>query len=139
MAEPLEPVFTSQEVADAGTAVAVLAPTVESLARAGSHVEVVLHDLTRLPGSIVAIAQSQTGRSVGGPPTDLGLEGLLAGQLEDIVGCRTSSPSGRTLQSSSLMIHAASGRTVVALCLNADVTELLRAQRDALVADRVQR
>lgn len=130
MAEPLGPVFTRPEVADAAAAVAVLAPTVESLARAlGPHVEVVLHDLTRLPASIVAIAQTQTGRVVGGPPTDLGLQELLAGQVKDAIGYRTLAPSGRTLQSSSVMIHAASGRTVAALCINADVTELLRAQR----------
>lgn len=130
MAEPPELAFTPPEVADAAAAVAVLAPTVESLARAlGPHVEVVLHDLTRLPASIVAIAQTQTGRVVGGPPTDLGLQALLAGQVEDAIGYRAVAPSGRTLQSSSVMIHASSGRTVAALCINADVTELLRAQR----------
>lgn len=121
--------FTRAEATHAEKVTAIVGPIVNSLALAmPPSTEVVLHDLTRLPRSIVAIAQPVTGRSVGGPPTDLGMEVFANRTIEDLIGYRTTLASGQTLHSSSIMFHAASGRTVAALCINTEIDDLLRSQ-----------
>ena len=66
--------FSAEEKAHAAMLVGAIGPIVEPLARAlAPQTEVVLHDLTRLPGSIAAIGGNLTGRAIGGPATDLGL------------------------------------------------------------------
>lgn len=123
------PSFSDKEKEYAQLVVQVVAQIVPGLARALSpRTEVVLHDLTRLPRSIAAIAEPITGRTVGGPPTDLGLRTLSADPTEDLIGYRTEVDDGMAMRSSSLLIRAPSGRTVAALCLNTDVTEIRRIQ-----------
>ncbi|NUT94782.1 MAG: aminotransferase class V-fold PLP-dependent enzyme, partial [Saccharothrix sp.] len=69
---------------------AALIPTVHSLADAlGPGTEVVLHDLSALPNSIVAIAGDLTGRGVGGPMTDLLLGLVRRGTTQDLAGYET--------------------------------------------------
>lgn len=111
--------------------VRVVAPIVEPLASALARTEVVLHDLTKLPHTIAAVAGSITGRQVGGPPTDLGLRILGSGWSEHLVGYRTEAANGRLMRSSSIFFHASSGRGVACLCLNSDIEDLERA-RDVL-------
>ncbi|WP_447648161.1 helix-turn-helix transcriptional regulator [Microbacterium forte] len=125
--------FTDDERQHASLVVSIVGVVVESLARAfGPKTEVLLHDLTRMPSSIVSIAQTLTGRTVGGPPTDLGLLSMASEQVDDLIGYPTHY-AGRSLRSSSIFFRAPSGRAVVALCVNADIDDLVRA-RDALAA-----
>ena len=59
-------------------------PIVEFLGEAlGKNYEIALHDLTKPENSIVAIANGElSGRSIGGPVTNLVLKVLKKGKLE---------------------------------------------------------
>ena len=101
---------------------ATLAMLVEPLSRTlPSDCEVVLHDLRRLPNSIVAMAGDMTGRSVGGPATDLLLRKAAAGTLDTTVGYETRMPDGRTLRSTTVVVRDEQGTAIAALCINSDV------------------
>ncbi|MFT4041543.1 MAG: PAS domain-containing protein [Gordonia sp. (in: high G+C Gram-positive bacteria)] len=121
--------FSAEEVAYARLVTEIVAPIISSLARALSpRTEVLLHDLTQVPNSIVAIAQPITGRSVGGPPTDLGLLTFAGGRVEDMIGYKTEA-AGSVMRSSSMFFRTRSGRAVACLCINAEISELLRIQQ----------
>jgi predicted transcriptional regulator YheO len=109
----------------------VLRPVVEAIGRTvGSHCEVVLHDLRVPERSIVAIGNGAvTGRRIGGP--------VVGGPVKDIalrlldsatrsstltVGYRTQTRDGRELRSTSLVLRTPSGKPVIALCLNVDLS-----------------
>ena len=107
---------------DAEQVLATLAMLVEPLSRAmPEDSEVVLHDLRRLPNSIVAVAGDVTGRSVGGPATDLLLRKAAAGTIATTVGYETRLPDGRSLRSTTIVVKDAQGIPVAALCINSDV------------------
>lgn len=107
---------------DAEQVLATLAMLVEPLSRAmPEDSEVVLHDLRRLPNSIVAVAGDVTGRSVGGPATDLLLRKAAAGTIDTTVGYETRLPDGRSLRSTTIVVRDAEGTAVAALCINSDV------------------
>ncbi|WP_022868344.1 helix-turn-helix transcriptional regulator [Schaalia vaccimaxillae] len=84
--------------------------------------EVALHDLERLPHSIIAISGDITGRSVGDPATDKLLESAVSGKLETNIGYRTIAPDGRDLLSTTVIVHDSQGTPVAALCINRDTT-----------------
>jgi len=101
---------------------ATLATLVEPLSRTlPDDCEVVLHDLRRLPNSIVAIAGDVTGRRVGGPATDLLLRKVADGTIATTVGYETRRPDGRSLRSTTVVVRDTEGTAVAALCINADV------------------
>lgn len=103
--------------------VAAFAAVVEPLGRTlPPGTEVVLHDLARLPDSIVALWGDVTGRRVGDPATDLLLEQASTGEFRDMVGYRTVLPDGRSLRSTTAIIRTGDGHPVAALCINADLT-----------------
>ena len=109
-------------------ALAVLQPVMRGIAAAvGKHCEVVLHDLRSSPDlghTIVAIENGHvSGRSVGGPSTNLGLD-LLNDEASDHddFGYRGRTADGRELHSSSIYYHNAAGHLIVALCINVDLT-----------------
>ena len=107
---------------DAEQVLATLATLVEPLSRTlPDDSEVVLHDLRRLPNSIVAIAGDVTGRRVGGPATDLLLRKAAAGTLDTTVGYETRLPDGRSLRSTTVVVRDGQGVAVAALCINSDV------------------
>lgn len=122
--------FTDEEREYARLVSEIVSPIVPGLCRAlPPRTEVLLHDLTNFPNSIVAIAGNLTGRSVGGPPTDLGMEVLATGVVEDMIGYRTKLDNGEVLKSSSVFFRVPStGRAVAALCMNTDVEDAMRAQ-----------
>jgi predicted transcriptional regulator YheO len=70
--------------------------------------EVLLHDLSRLPDSIAAIAGDLTNRPVGGPMTDA-VEAHSPRHYADLINYRTSSPDGRPIRSSTLFLRDANG------------------------------
>jgi len=89
--------------------------------------EVLLHDLSRLPDSIVAIAGDLTGRTVGGPMTDLLLGLIRRGTTQDLINYRTNSPDGRPIRSSTLFLRDTDGVAVGCLCVNSAMAETVAA------------
>lgn len=108
---------------------AILEPIMHAIVgAAGNNCEVVLHDLTtgNLRHSIVSIENGHvTGRSVGGPSTNLGI-GLLNDEdsSHDDFGYAARTSDGRELRSSSVYFHDPTGHVVAALCINVDLTPL---------------
>jgi selenocysteine lyase/cysteine desulfurase/predicted transcriptional regulator YheO len=112
----------SRPVPSAATAHEVLAALVPAIpglaAMVGPGNEVVLHDLSRLPDSIIAIGGELTGRGLGGPMTDLLLGLVRRGTTQDLTNYRTHGPDGRPIRSSTLFLRDANGVAVGALCIN---------------------
>jgi selenocysteine lyase/cysteine desulfurase/predicted transcriptional regulator YheO len=103
---------------------ASLVPAVPGLAAMlGPGNEVLLHDLSRLPDSIVAIAGDLTNRPVGGPMTDLLLGLIRRGTTHDLINYRTNSPDGRPIRSSTLFLRDADGTAIGCLCVNTELPE----------------
>jgi predicted transcriptional regulator YheO len=120
----------SQDVAELRT---LLTPLMRGIASAvGQHCEVVLHDLSAgdFESTIVAIENGHvTGRSVGGPSTNLGLE-LMQEQdgAGDELGYRARTRDGRELHCSSVYYRDDEDRVIAALCINVDMTPFLAAR-----------
>ena len=111
------------DAAEARLILEVLRSLVEPLHRSipGSN-EVVLHDLAKLPDSIVAIAGNVTGREVGSPATDTLLRAAASGDLVTTVAYESRLPGGRELRSTTMICRDGAGIPVAALCINVDVT-----------------
>jgi len=112
---------------------ALLEPVMRGITSAvGKHCEVVLHDLTGedFEHTIAAIENGHvTGRSVGGPSTNLGLEVVQEqSSAGDEFGYRARTRDGRELQCSSVYFHDDNGRVIAALCINVDVTPFIAAR-----------
>lgn len=134
---------------------ALLIDTLKSMANAlgamlGPDIEVIVHDLSCLDHSIVAIANGHvSGRTVGdaiftGLRGDIGIKQLTDGvqtdQLTTLVdGYQTFTPDGRVLNSLSLLYRDSSGQAFASLCINADHTRLrqVRDTIDAMLHPRV--
>ena len=91
--------------------------------------EVVLHDLSLLPNSIVAVHGNVTGRRLGDPATDLLLEKAVAGFDNHYVGYETQLPDGRRIRSSTMIIRDVAGNPVAALCINTDLSSWIAVHR----------
>ena len=97
----------------------------------GDRCEVVLHDLERsYDSTIVSIENGHlTGRKIGDPGTNLGLE-ILRGETED--GNRlnyiTQTKEGKVLRSSSIYLKNSKGKTIGSLCINYDISDLMIAE-----------
>jgi predicted transcriptional regulator YheO len=115
--------------------ISVLRTVVPMLATmAGPHLEVVLHDVSRPEGSVIAIANGHiTGRAVGssvlaGPHGDRGFAAATrvvsrGGAVHSVVdGYQTETADGRVLKSASAIFRDADGIPFATLCLNADVS-----------------
>lgn len=105
----------------------MLAPLMEAIAAVGGpHCEVVLHDLTTgdLEHSVYAIINGHvSGRSVGGPSTNLGAEVLRDQEKDhDTFGYRGRTSDGRELISSSVYYRDHDGQIIAALCINRDLS-----------------
>lgn len=106
---------------DAEAVLATLKQLVKPLAALlPADTEVVLHDLRLLPHSIIAIAGTVTGRSVGDPATDLLLESAYGDVPDHRMAYLTRLEDGRQLQSSTVIFRDSDHRRVAALCINAD-------------------
>lgn len=115
---------------------AALAPAMRAIAGAvGDRCEVVLHDLSSrdLNHTIYAIVNGHvTGRAVGGPSTNLGLEVMQNEEADhDAFGYLGRTTDGRELQCSSVYYRNAAGRIIGALCVNVDLTPLQNIQNIA--------
>jgi len=104
-----------------------LEPVVEGLAHYfGKHCEVVLHTTEDLSHSVIKIENgSVTGRTVGAPMTDYGMEILKrAATSNDSVfdSYLTMTSDGRTLRSFSVVIRNDLGKPIGLLCFNMDMS-----------------
>lgn len=111
----------------------LLRPVMKAIGAAmGPHCEVVLHDLTRddLDRTIAAIENGQvTGRTIGGPSTNLGLDLLQHEEVDhDKYGYVAQTGDGRELRSSSVYFRGPDGQIVAALCINVDMTPFQHAR-----------
>jgi predicted transcriptional regulator YheO len=96
----------------------------------GDHCEIVLHDLSNIDSSIIAIKNGHiSGRKVGGPLGDLALKVLRTSSdkthLADYEG-KTS--SGKKLKSSTYFLKDLEGEIFGMLCFNFDMTEIMAAR-----------
>ncbi|WP_232030448.1 helix-turn-helix transcriptional regulator [Streptomyces lincolnensis] len=108
---------------------AALAPVLEGLvATFGPVCEVVLHDYRRPEQSVVAIAGSVTGRTVGGAMSEIGLRMVARGQeATDELNYLTRTPSGGIVKSSTMVLRDSTGAVFGALCVNLDVSAVTEA------------
>jgi predicted transcriptional regulator YheO len=121
-----------RQTVDGERLLAVFSQIVEPMGRSlPASSEVVLHDLSRLPNSIVAVYGDVTGRRVGDPATDLLLRGSASDLFETTVGYETKLPDGRRLKSSTMIIRDISGNAVAALCINSDLSVWQQVERIA--------
>lgn len=104
-------------------------PVVDALgATFGRDCEVVLHDVSDLTSSIIAIANGHvTDRRVGSPATDL-LVSLVEETIETgpsaHINYRSHTPDGRLLKCTTIPIRDGGGQLIGALCINFDLTNL---------------
>ena len=127
----------SEDALREGDLRAFLIPIMKAIAlTVGPRCEVVLHEIrptNQLESSIVAIENGHvTGRVVGGPTTNLGLEAIRSGDPDpDRFNYRTRTSDGRVLRSSSVYFRDRDGLLAAALCINLDISPYANA-RDAL-------
>ena len=128
---------------DADEVLRTFGPVMRAIAAAGGPTcEVVLHNLdgadVDLGHTIMAIENGHvTGREVGGPSTNLGLDVLLDRQGDhDAFGYRGFTSDGTELRCSSVYLHNEAGDIIAALCINVDLSGLRQARGllDALLA-----
>jgi predicted transcriptional regulator YheO len=108
-----------------------LLPIVRGLAEMfGPDCEVVLHDVRRLPQSIVAIENGAvTGRAVGDVPTDRMLRSLRNLDETQDVRLYLTSHDGKILKSLAVTLRDDKGVPYGLLGLNHDISELVQAQK----------
>lgn len=108
---------------------AALTPVIEGIAATfGRSCEVVLHDYRDQRHSVVAVAGSVTGRSIGDSMSEIGLRVLAAGDdAANEVGYRTRTQDGRTLKCTTLPLRDDDGALIGALCINIDLSAIDRA------------
>ncbi len=93
----------------------------------GCRYEVILHDLSHVESSIVAIKGNVTNRQIGGPVTNYLLQ-LLKTYGDDApnsINYRSVLPDGRVLRSSTMFIRDENGHIIGSLCVNQDMTDFI--------------
>lgn len=102
------------------------AGVVEAVARVfGPSCEVVLHSLEDVSRSVVKIENSHvTGRSVGSPMTDFGLQILQIAEDggQDVIGPYFTRSGDHVLRSVTLILRNPAGRRIGYLCANMDLS-----------------
>jgi predicted transcriptional regulator YheO len=99
----------------------------EAIAKAfGPHCEVVLHSLEDLSQSVIKILNGHvTGRTLGSPLTDLGIEVLKKSDImdSDVVGPYFNKlDDGRQLRCVTCVVRNQAGEPIGMLCLNFDLS-----------------
>lgn len=101
-------------------------PVVDGLADLfGNHCEVILHSLEDLGHSTVKIANKHvTGREVGSPLTDLGLQILKKADSyeKSFTGSYYGNKDGKHLKSTTILIRNNYGKLIGFLCINIDLS-----------------
>jgi predicted transcriptional regulator YheO len=104
-------------------------PLMNAIAGAvGSNCEIVLHDLSSrdLSHTVASIVNGHvSGREVGGPSTNLGIEVLKDENTDhDEFGYAAQTADGREFRSSSVYFRNRAGQVIAAFCINYDLTPL---------------
>jgi predicted transcriptional regulator YheO len=95
----------------------------------GKYCEIVVHDFNSPESSIIAITNGNlTGRKVGDTLDALGFQLLKNHPSSDLLNYRTKTKDGKELRSSSIFLRDEKGQIFGALCVNVDVSGLLKAQ-----------
>jgi len=95
----------------------------------GKLCEIVVHDFDSPESSIIAITNGNlTGRQVGDTLDALGFQLLKKHPASDLLNYRTKTKEGKELRSSSIFLRDERGQIFGALCINVDVSGLLKAQ-----------
>jgi len=95
----------------------------------GKYCEIVVHDFNSPESSIIAIANgSLTVRKVGDTLDSLGFQLLKNHPAADLLNYRTKTKEGKELRSSSVFLRDDKGQIFGALCVNVDISALLKAQ-----------
>ena len=95
----------------------------------GKYCEIVVHDFNSPESSIIAITNGNlTGRKVGDTLDALGFQLLKTHPASDLLNYRTKTKDGKELRSSSVFLRDEKGQIFGALCINVDVSGLLKAQ-----------
>ncbi|MFI8829521.1 transcriptional regulator [Streptomyces afghaniensis] len=102
---------------------AALKPVVDGIAATfGPVCEVVLHDYRKPEQSVVAVAGSVTGRTVGGAMSEIGMRVLSHGdEAADELNYVTRTRNGTLVKSSTMVLRDSAGAVFGALCVNVDV------------------
>jgi predicted transcriptional regulator YheO len=96
----------------------------------GPDCEVVLHDLSHMPHSIVAIENGHvTGRRAGDAPTDQMLRSLRNADDTPDVRLYVTSTDGKTLKSLAVTLRDDDGHPIGVLGVNLDVSAIVHVQR----------
>jgi predicted transcriptional regulator YheO len=93
----------------------------------GKNHEIVLHDLTDLNNSIIAIKNNHSGRNVGGPATDLVLKIMNNKELQQrnfISNYQGYSKNGEKFRSSTFFIRDKADNLIGMLCVNSDLSAI---------------
>ncbi|MXM67384.1 transcriptional regulator [Streptomyces sp. HUCO-GS316] len=109
--------------------IAALGPVADGIAATfGPVCEVVLHDYRRPEESVVALAGSVTGRSVGAAMSEIGMRILARGdEAGDDLNYLTRTGTGKLVKSSTMVLRDSTGAVFGALCVNLDVTAVTEA------------
>jgi predicted transcriptional regulator YheO len=95
----------------------------------GKDCEVVLHDFSHPEESVIAISNGHvTGRKVGATLDVLGFQLLRNPRAGDFHNYQTVTKSGKILRSSSTFLRDEKGDIFGALCVNHDISALIRMQ-----------
>lgn len=98
----------------------------------GSNCELVLHDFRDVRHSIVAMEGNVTGRSVGGPLTDLFLQIIRKEDSpDDLLKYPSHTTDGRELVCSTIFLRDETEKVIGCLCINRDISHL-KMVRDSL-------
>ena len=111
----------AQDSAERALIIQSLAQLVEPLASLMADCEVVVHDLSQVPNTIVAIAGGLTGRKVGDPATDVLLKQMAEGRVRTMVNYSSVLPDGRRIRCATIAVKDSRGNPVAALCINSSV------------------
>jgi len=110
----------------------------------GSHVEVVLHDVSCPERSIIMIRNGHvTGRTLGAPLTDLGFYMLRESEhkIETLGMYQSRTDDGKLLQCNAANLRDAHGKVEAILCINIDVSgngKPIETQRTTTPAEHYQ-
>lgn len=136
MRQQLEDTFSG--VLEGGLSISTLASVCEGIVRLwGPRCEAILHDFSDLEHSVVHVSGNVTGRAIGAPLTDLGLQVLTSGRPDrDVLVYHSKAPNGALLKSVSILLRdQPRGRIVGALCINVEIEHLQRVRE--LIGDLV--
>ena len=93
----------------------------------GCRYELILHDLSQLESSVVAVQGNITNRKPGAPATNFLIQMLkqYGDEAPNSVNYKNVLPDGRILRSSTTFIRDEEGHIIGSLCINQDLTDFM--------------